>query len=251
MVSLQQVLDLRGTRGGGRGRADGTQVGPVGGGESGGALEQLPLPLLCDLSREEGRRVALQRAAGRHPLPLPRRTRRGERSPGLLRRQLVGGRLKLGALGRREKAVVGQAAVPRRLIGQALVAGVRGPLGLEGGQRVVGRQRRAQAGRVRAARGQNQGRRVGGVGAPGQGVAGHAPGYHPSSAARASGALASVASPSARPYTSPHHRGPVQAAGLRAVAGLPARLEDGGRWRVQTVPTDHLREGDQTEGGGV
>lgn len=47
---LEQVLDLRRPRGGGRGRADGTKVGPVGGGESGRALEQLPLPLLGDLS---------------------------------------------------------------------------------------------------------------------------------------------------------------------------------------------------------
>lgn len=47
---LEQVLDLRKPRGGGRGRADGTQVSPVGGGESDRALEQLPLPLLGKLS---------------------------------------------------------------------------------------------------------------------------------------------------------------------------------------------------------
>lgn len=61
---LEQVMGLMGHQGRGGGWVDGTQVGPVGGGESGGALEQLPLPLLSDLSREEGRRVALQRAAG-------------------------------------------------------------------------------------------------------------------------------------------------------------------------------------------
>lgn len=50
---IKQVLALRRPRGG-RGRADGPQIGPVGGGESGRALEQLPLPLLGNLSREEG-----------------------------------------------------------------------------------------------------------------------------------------------------------------------------------------------------
>lgn len=46
---MEQVLDLRRPRGG-RGRADGTQIGPMGGRESGRALEQLPLPLLGNLS---------------------------------------------------------------------------------------------------------------------------------------------------------------------------------------------------------
>ena len=50
LVMLEQVLDLRKPRGGVGGRADGTQVSPVGGGESGRALEELPLPLLGDLS---------------------------------------------------------------------------------------------------------------------------------------------------------------------------------------------------------
>lgn len=60
---------------------------------------------------------------------------------GLLRRQLVGSRLELWALGWRQQAVVGQAAIPRRLIGQAFVAGVCGAFRLERGQRVMCRVR--------------------------------------------------------------------------------------------------------------
>lgn len=239
---MEQVLALRRPRGG-RGRADGAQVGSVGGGESGRALEQLPLPLLGDLSREEGRGVALQPGAGRARL-------HGERGVGLGWRQLVGGRLELWALGWRQQAVVGQAAIPRRLIGQAFVAGVCGALRLERSQRVVCCVRRAQAGGAGATGGQDQGRWVGGVGAPGQGVARN-PARNPCSCpAMASGALAPLPSPSARPYTSPHHRGPVQAAGLRAVAGLAAGLQDGGRRRVQTLPTDHLRRREEPQEDG-
>lgn len=127
LVMVEQVVGFR-PNGGGKGWADGTQVGPMGGGESGRALEQLPLPLLGDLSREEGRRVALQRATGRHHLRMASESRRGKWSARLLRRQLMGSRLELGALGRSQQAVVGQAAVPRRLIGQAFVAGVCGAL---------------------------------------------------------------------------------------------------------------------------
>lgn len=47
---LKQVVGLKWPSGGGKGRADSTQVGLVGGGESGRALEQLPLPLLGNLS---------------------------------------------------------------------------------------------------------------------------------------------------------------------------------------------------------
>lgn len=124
LVVLEQVVGLGRPQGGGGRRADGAQVGPVGGGESGRALEQLPLPLLSDLSREEGRRVALQGAAGGHGPRGSRHRRRVELR--LQRRQLMGRRLELRALGRRQQAVVGQAAVPRRLIGQAFVAGVCG-----------------------------------------------------------------------------------------------------------------------------
>lgn len=46
---VKQVLALR-WPGGGRGWADGAQIGPMGGRESGRALEQLPLPLLGNLS---------------------------------------------------------------------------------------------------------------------------------------------------------------------------------------------------------
>lgn len=120
------VVGVRRPGRGGRGRTDGTQVSPVGGGESGRALEQLPLPLLGNLSREEGRHVALQWGAGRHRLRLAHDSRRGKRGMRLLRRQLVGGRLELRALGWRQQAVIGQAAVPRRMIGQAFVAGVCG-----------------------------------------------------------------------------------------------------------------------------
>lgn len=61
-VLMEKVLFLRRSRSG-RGRADGAQICSVGGGKSGGALEQLPFPLLGDLSREEGRCVALQPGA--------------------------------------------------------------------------------------------------------------------------------------------------------------------------------------------
>lgn len=71
LVMMEQVLALRRPRGG-KGRADGAQIGPVRGGESGRALEQLPLPLLGDLSREEGRCVALQPAARWQHLRLAR-----------------------------------------------------------------------------------------------------------------------------------------------------------------------------------
>lgn len=46
---MEKVLFLKRSRGE-RGWADGTQIGPVRGGESGRALEQLPLPLLGNLS---------------------------------------------------------------------------------------------------------------------------------------------------------------------------------------------------------
>ena len=189
---LEEVVGL-GRPGGRRGRADGTQVGPVGGGERGGALEQLPLPLLGDLSREEGRRVALQRRPG--PRPVGRARGAGWHGEGgvggLLRRQLVGRRLKLWALGGRQQAVIGQAAIAWRLIGQALVAGVCGALRLERGEGVVRRVRRAHAGGVRAPSGQHQRRGVRGVGPASQRVPRHAsrhpPNMHPDH--RASGAL--------------------------------------------------------------
>ena len=239
---MEKVLDLRRPRGG-RGRTDSTQVGPVGGGESGRALEQLPLPLLGNLSWEEGRRVALQPGTGWHHLRLACYGRWGRQSMRLLRRQLVGGWLKLWALGWRQQAVIGQAAIPRRLIGQAFVAGVCGALRLERGQWIMCRVRWAQAGGAWAASGQNQRGWVGGVGAPSQGVTRHAPRQPHGSPARASRALTPLPSPSTRPYNSPHHCGPIQAARLRAVARLTAGLEDGGRRRVKALPTDHLRRG--------
>lgn len=255
LVMVQQVLVFR-RPGGRRGRADGTQIGSVGGGESGRALEQLPLPLLGNLSWEEGRRIALQ--PGWHHFRLARYGRRGKRSVRPLWRQLVGGWLKLWALGWRQQAVVGQAAIPRRLISQALVAGVRGAFGLERGQGVMCRVRRAQAGGAGAPGGQNQRGRVGGVGAPSQGVAWHAPWQPRSSPTRSSGALAPLSpspSHSARAYTAPHHCGSVQAARLGAVTGLVTGVEDGGRRGVETLSADHLRreeeKTDQRYEGGV
>lgn len=69
LVKVEKMLLLRRSRRG-RGRADGTQISPVGGGESGRALEQLPLSLLGNLSWEEGRCVALQPSARGHHLRL-------------------------------------------------------------------------------------------------------------------------------------------------------------------------------------
>lgn len=65
LVMMEKLLFLR-RSGSGRGRADGAQISSVGGGKGGRALEQLPFPLLGNLSREEGRRVALQPGAGWH-----------------------------------------------------------------------------------------------------------------------------------------------------------------------------------------
>lgn len=65
LVMVEKVLLLRKSRSR-RGWADGAQISSVGGGKSGRALEQLPFPLLGNLSWEEGRCVALQPSARRH-----------------------------------------------------------------------------------------------------------------------------------------------------------------------------------------